>query len=152
MSGLGSWEGRTPALRPSQVFQRREDGSVNFFRGWEAYRDGFGKLTGEHWLGESRDTSRAGCCVSVHPACGNAPSPPRLGFFSLSIAFAVLKHGSGVCSTFTELGDPRPYLIPEHLLHPKKKPCAPTGCHPVDIFNTLKSGHLAVSVGAAWDS
>ncbi|XP_061459865.1 fibrinogen C domain-containing protein 1 [Rhineura floridana] len=33
------------------VFQRREDGSVNFFRGWEAYRDGFGKLTGEHWLG-----------------------------------------------------------------------------------------------------
>lgn len=44
-----------PALHPplpSQVFQRREDGSVNFFRGWEAYRDGFGKLTGEHWLGE----------------------------------------------------------------------------------------------------
>ena len=24
---------------------------MNFFRGWEAYRDGFGKLTGEHWLG-----------------------------------------------------------------------------------------------------
>ncbi len=34
-----------------QVIQRREDGSVNFFRGWEAYRDGFGKTTGEHWLG-----------------------------------------------------------------------------------------------------
>lgn len=39
-----------PCVFP-QVFQRREDGSVNFFRGWEAYRDGFGKLTGEHWLG-----------------------------------------------------------------------------------------------------
>lgn len=39
-----------PFVSP-QVFQRREDGSVNFFRGWEAYRDGFGKLTGEHWLG-----------------------------------------------------------------------------------------------------
>lgn len=49
MHGLGT----APRLRclPPQVFQRREDGSVNFFRGWEAYRDGFGKLTGEHWLG-----------------------------------------------------------------------------------------------------
>ncbi|XP_008296921.1 fibrinogen C domain-containing protein 1 isoform X1 [Stegastes partitus] len=33
------------------VIQRREDGTVNFFRGWESYREGFGKITGEHWLG-----------------------------------------------------------------------------------------------------
>lgn len=53
--GAGGLGCLAPALHPhlpSQVFQRREDGSVNFFRGWEAYRDGFGKLTGEHWLGE----------------------------------------------------------------------------------------------------
>ncbi|XP_047449044.1 fibrinogen C domain-containing protein 1-like isoform X2 [Mugil cephalus] len=36
------------------VIQRREDGSVNFFRGWGAYRDGFGTTTGEHWLGLQR--------------------------------------------------------------------------------------------------
>ncbi|XP_029999383.1 fibrinogen C domain-containing protein 1-like isoform X2 [Sphaeramia orbicularis] len=36
------------------VIQRREDGSVNFFRDWNAYRDGFGKTTGEHWLGLQR--------------------------------------------------------------------------------------------------
>ncbi|XP_030215681.1 fibrinogen C domain-containing protein 1-like [Gadus morhua] len=36
------------------VIQRRSDGSVNFFRGWTAYRDGFGQVTGEHWLGLQR--------------------------------------------------------------------------------------------------
>ncbi|XP_037120138.1 fibrinogen C domain-containing protein 1-like [Syngnathus acus] len=33
------------------VIQRRKDGSVDFFRGWNDYRKGFGDLAGEHWLG-----------------------------------------------------------------------------------------------------
>lgn len=29
------------------VIQRRQDGSVNFDQGWEAYEDGFGSLNGK---------------------------------------------------------------------------------------------------------
>ena len=33
------------------VVQRRQDGSVDFNRGWGEYEDGFGKLTGKFWYG-----------------------------------------------------------------------------------------------------
>lgn len=33
------------------VFQRRLDGSQNFFRNWTEYKIGFGQLHREHWLG-----------------------------------------------------------------------------------------------------
>ncbi|XP_044036574.1 angiopoietin-related protein 6 [Siniperca chuatsi] len=48
---LQAWCEQSLAQGGWTVIQRRQDGSVNFFRTWEQYKQGFGNLDGEYWLG-----------------------------------------------------------------------------------------------------
>ncbi|KAF7666022.1 hypothetical protein LDENG_00122320 [Lucifuga dentata] len=48
---LQAWCEQSHAEGGWTVIQRRQDGSVNFFRTWEQYKQGFGNLDGEYWLG-----------------------------------------------------------------------------------------------------
>ncbi|KAI8035708.1 hypothetical protein M5D96_011458, partial [Drosophila gunungcola] len=50
---LVACEGQTAAGPGWLSIQRRVDGSVNFYRNWDAYSKGFGKLNGERFGGET---------------------------------------------------------------------------------------------------
>ena len=50
------------------VFQRRQDGLVDFYRGWDNYKPGLGQLTAEFWLGNDK----------IHRLTASRPSSLRV--------------------------------------------------------------------------
>ena len=65
------------------VFQRRQDGSVDFNRGWNDYKAGFGQLTAEFWLGNDK----------IHMLSGSRPSSLRVELEDWNGGKAYAKYG-----------------------------------------------------------
>jgi len=65
------------------VFQRRQDGSVDFYRGWTDYKAGFGQLTAEFWLGNDK----------IHRLTASRPSSVRVELKDWNGGKAYAKYG-----------------------------------------------------------
>ena len=65
------------------VFQRRQDGSVDFYRGWNDYKSGFGQLTAEFWLGNDK----------IHRLTAARPSSLRVELEDWNGGIAYAKYG-----------------------------------------------------------
>ena len=65
------------------MFQRRQDGSVDFYRGWNDYKAGFGQLTAEFWLGNDK----------IHRLTASRPSSLRVELEDWNGVRAYAKYG-----------------------------------------------------------
>ena len=65
------------------MFQRRQDGSVDFYRGWNDYKAGFGQLTAEFWLGNDK----------IHRLTASRPSSLRVELDDWSGGKVYAKYG-----------------------------------------------------------
>ena len=65
------------------MFQRRQDGSVDFYQGWNDYKAGFGQLTAEFWLGNDK----------IHRLTASTPSSLRVELEDWSGGNAYAKYG-----------------------------------------------------------
>ena len=65
------------------VFQRRQHGSVDFYRGWNDYKSGFGQLTAEFWLGNDK----------IHRLTAASPSSLRVELEDWNGVRAYAKYG-----------------------------------------------------------
>ena len=72
-TGTGGWT----------VIQRRQDGSVNFYRKWAAYKAGFGSLAGEFWWGLEK----------IHLMTSSQPHELRIDM--------VKRNGKRIAATYT---------------------------------------------------
>lgn len=124
------------------VFQRRQDGGTDFWRGWESYARGFGNISGEFWLGNEalheltattpmelridlRTTRDSAFAIYRDFTVGSAEERYRLrvGAFSGTAGDALSYHsGSPFSTRDRDSRDPRDRRDPSGRPHPP--PCA----------------------------
>ena len=150
-----------------EVIQRRMDGSVDFYRNWASYVDGFGDPEGEYWLGLKNIhclISRAECtelkvCLADFNgvkkfanyssfSVGNAETKYRIniGGYTGTAGDALKRHNGQPFSTFDQDND-------------RGRNCAVTykgawwyvGCHDSNLNGQYLSGqHATYAVGVNW--
>ncbi|ELU06238.1 hypothetical protein CAPTEDRAFT_198283 [Capitella teleta] len=81
------------------VFQRRKDGSQDFFRNWAEYAAGFGDLNGEFWLAFS--ISLFYVCAFTYAAAFLRAFPAR----NQMDRFGKQNAGGVICACATAFGD-----------------------------------------------
>ncbi|XP_015472130.1 tenascin-X-like [Parus major] len=124
------------------VFQRRQDGGTDFWRGWDSYARGFGNVSGEFWLGNEalhelttatptelrvdlRTARDSAFALYRDFAVGSAQERYRLrvGAFSGTAGDALSYHsGSPFSTKDRDSRDPRDRRDPSGRPHPP--PCA----------------------------
>ena len=82
------------------IFQRRVDGSEDFYRNWNDYQTGFGNLSGEFWLGLDK----------IHRLSASGQNVLRVDLesFENETAYAVYESfsvGNGVAAYILNVGD-----------------------------------------------
>ena len=78
------------------VFQRRVDASIDFYRGWQEYKNGFGDPNGNFWLGLEKVHKLAspgrGAILRVDMKHVNSPDSVRYAEYSI---FEILSESEG---------------------------------------------------------
>ncbi|GAB1286141.1 Ficolin-2 [Apodemus speciosus] len=90
------------------VFQRRLDGSVDFFRNWTSYKQGFGSQLGEFWLGNDNIHALTAQGLSLH-----RPPPLSEGTSELRVDLTDFdgKHDFAKYSSFRIQGETEKYKL-----------------------------------------
>ena len=151
-----------------EVIQRRMDGSVDFYRNWASYVDGFGDPDGEYWLGLKNIhclTSRVECtelkvCLADFDgvkrfanysffSVGNAETKYRLTIngYAGTAADGLTQHNGTAFSTFDQDND----IWKDNCAVSSKGAWWYVACHSSNLNGQYLSGsHASYGDGVNW--